>query len=82
MTLPVASALKLVKSFKQAIFLSIFLGETSVIVGIISAYHLGVPPGGNIVMVAILILIVTLAFKKVNKQFWIKKSNENIEQST
>ncbi|RCW65880.1 metal ABC transporter permease [Saliterribacillus persicus] len=82
MTLPVASALKLVKSFKQAIFLSIFLGETAVIVGILSAYHLGVPPGGNIVMVAILILIVTLAYKKVNKKIRIKKSNKNIEQST
>ncbi|SFM12604.1 zinc transport system permease protein [Gracilibacillus orientalis] len=74
MTLPVASALRITKSFKQTIVLSVLFGEISVIVGLVSAYHLGVPPGGTIVMIAILILILTTALKKVSIQFfWTKR---------
>ncbi|QAS52938.1 metal ABC transporter permease [Halobacillus litoralis] len=72
MTLPVASALRLSTSFKQTIGLSVLFGETSVIIGLFSAYHLSVPPGGTIVMTAILILILTIAYKKVSTQFSIK----------
>ncbi|UFT99871.1 metal ABC transporter permease [Radiobacillus kanasensis] len=73
MTLPVASAFRIAKSFKQTIVLSILLGECSVVVGLISAYHLSVPPGGTIVMTAILILLLTIMSKKLITQFWIKQ---------
>ncbi|WP_347861486.1 metal ABC transporter permease [Salimicrobium sp. PL1-032A] len=72
MTLPVASALRLSTSFKQTIGLSVLFGETSVLIGLFSAYHLSVPPGGTIVMTAILILILTMIYKKVSTQFSIK----------
>src|SRR5690625_3672029 len=55
MTLPVASAMRITKSFKQLIVISIVFAETSVIIGLISGYYLDIPPGGTIVMIAIII---------------------------
>ncbi|TGB03929.1 metal ABC transporter permease [Halobacillus salinus] len=72
MTLPVASALRLSRSFKQTIGLSILFGETSVIIGLFSSYHLSVPPGGTIVMTAVLILVMTIMYKRVQKQLLVK----------
>ncbi|MDL4839852.1 metal ABC transporter permease [Aquibacillus rhizosphaerae] len=73
MTLPVASALKIAKSFKQTIALSVLFGETSVLIGLVLAYHLSVPPGGTIVMITILILIVTIVSKNVSTSFFMVK---------
>src|SRR5699024_324480 len=58
MTLPVASAMRLAKSFKQLIAFSIIFAQVSVIVGIVSGYHLNIPPGGTIVVISVFILIV------------------------
>ncbi|GGD04597.1 metal ABC transporter permease [Thalassobacillus devorans] len=72
MTLPVAAALRISKSFKQTIGLSIFFGELAVIVGLITSYQLSVPPGGTIVVTAILILIGAIAYRKVSGQLSLK----------
>ncbi|MBN8235979.1 metal ABC transporter permease [Halobacillus kuroshimensis] len=72
MTLPVASALRIATSFKQTIGLSIAFGEVSVMVGLYSSYHLSVPPGGTIVVMAILILVMSIIYKNVRNQQWIK----------
>ncbi|KHE72334.1 metal ABC transporter permease [Halobacillus sp. BBL2006] len=72
MTLPVAAALRISRSFKQTIGLSIVFGETSVLLGLFAAYHLSVPPGGTIVMTAVLILVMSILYKKVRTQQWIK----------
>lgn len=69
MTLPVAAAMRIAKSYKQLIFLSIAFGEISVIVGLISGYYLSIPPGGTIVMVAIIILIGTIMIQSNMKRF-------------
>ncbi|AXI09891.1 metal ABC transporter permease [Oceanobacillus zhaokaii] len=66
MTLPVAAAMRIAKGFKQMMFLSIIFGELAVIIGLISGYYLSIPPGGTIVMVAIVILLLTIGIKKVN----------------
>jgi len=65
MTLPVASAMRFASSFKQLIFYSIVFAEIAVVLGLISGYYLNIPPGGTIVLVAIIILIISLALKKV-----------------
>ncbi|HLS66809.1 MAG TPA: metal ABC transporter permease [Pseudogracilibacillus sp.] len=65
MTLPVASAMRLAKSFKQLIFYSIVFAEVAVIFGIISGYYFNIPPGGTIVVIAVMILIIILSWKKV-----------------
>jgi zinc transport system permease protein len=64
MTLPVAASIRIAKSFKQTIILSILFGEFSVIGGLISAFYLDLAPGGTIVCLAALILIATIIFKK------------------
>lgn len=65
MTLPVAASIRLAKGFKQTIIYSIIFGEISVIGGLISGYYLEIPPGGTIVMISILILLLTISGKKL-----------------
>ena len=64
MTLPVAAALKVAKGFKQTIFISILFGEIAVIGGLFTSYYLNLAPGGTIVVLAILILLMTILVKK------------------
>ncbi|EKN63602.1 ABC transporter ATP-binding protein [Neobacillus bataviensis LMG 21833] len=64
MTLPVAASIRIAKGFKQTIFLSVLFGEISVLGGLFAAYYLDLAPGGTIVMLAVLILVITILFKK------------------
>jgi zinc transport system permease protein len=66
MTLPVAASIRIAKGFKQTIFYSILFGELSVLGGLIISYYLDLAPGGTIVMIAVVILIITIMFKKWN----------------
>src|SRR5690625_2094858 len=66
MTLPVASAMRIAVSFKQLILYAIIFAEISVIVGLISGYYLNIPPGGTIVMIAVIILLITLGIKRLS----------------
>lgn len=65
MTLPVAASIRIAKGFKQTILFSILFGEISVVAGIFISYDLNLAPGGTIVILQILILILTLAWKKL-----------------
>ncbi|WAA10401.1 metal ABC transporter permease [Fervidibacillus albus] len=69
MTLPVASSIRLAKSFKQMIFLSIFFGEIAVIGGLVSAYYLDLAPGGTIVVIAAFILLLAILYKNIQQKF-------------
>lgn len=75
MTVPVAAAMQIAKSFKGAMITSIVLGELAVIIGLISAYYLDIAPGGTIVMTSILFLLVILSWKKIRsrQQMLLKK---------
>lgn len=64
MTLPVAAAIRIASGFKQTIIYSIIFGETSVLGGLIISYYLDLAPGGTIVIISIIILMVTIFFKK------------------
>ncbi|GKV54306.1 metal ABC transporter permease [Sporosarcina sp. NCCP-2222] len=64
MTLPVAAAIQLAKSFKGAMLYSIAIGELSVLIGLVSAYYLDIAPGGTIVITSVIILLLVLLFKK------------------
>jgi len=64
MTLPVAASMRLARGFKHMIFLSIIFGEIAVITGLISGYYLSIPPGGTIVMVSIVILLISISVKR------------------
>nr|WP_252314829.1 metal ABC transporter permease [Sinobaca sp. H24] len=63
-TLPVAAAIQLSKSFKQMFIYSIIIGEISVISGLVSAFYLNVAPGGMIVLIALSILLLVIASRK------------------
>ncbi|MCZ0703276.1 zinc transport system permease protein [Natronobacillus azotifigens] len=74
MTLPVAASIRIAKGFKQTIIFSIIFGELSVIIGLVSGYHLEIPPGGTIVLTSILLLLLTTGAKKVWLNFMRKKA--------
>lgn len=69
MTLPVAASMRLARGFKQMIFLSIAFGEIAVIIGLISGYYLSIPPGGTIVMISIIILLLSISVKRFTFMF-------------
>ncbi|WP_160721729.1 metal ABC transporter permease [Bacillus sp. USDA818B3_A] len=64
MTLPVAASIRIAKGFKQTIILSVIFGELSVVGGLYTAYYLDLAPGGTIVMIAVLILLIAILYKK------------------
>lgn len=66
MTLPVASAMRWSKGFKQMFLFAVLFGEISVVTGLVIAFHLDLAPGGTIVLTNVLILIgsITLTRKQ------------------
>ncbi|WP_342432333.1 metal ABC transporter permease [Neobacillus sp. FSL H8-0543] len=65
MTLPVAASMRIAKGFKQTLLLSVIFGEISVLGGLFSAYYLDLAPGGTIVMIAVIILVITILYRKI-----------------
>jgi len=64
MILPVASALQLAGSFKQALHLSVLFGLFSVFAGLFASFYLDLAPGGAIVLISVTLLLLALAGKK------------------
>ena len=65
MTLPVAAAIQVAKSYRGALVYSVVFGEIAVIIGLISAFYLDIAPGGTIVVTSVFILLLVLLWKKV-----------------
>lgn len=68
-TLPIAISMRITKGFKQLIALSIILGELSVILGLIIAFYMNISPGGVIVVLLVVMLILTMTIKKLKIKF-------------
>ncbi|MGL5295492.1 MAG: metal ABC transporter permease [Culicoidibacterales bacterium] len=66
MTLPVAIAIRLAKSFRQTIFYAIIAGEIGVISGLVSSYYLNLPSGGTIVVTLVLLLLLVFGYTKIS----------------
>ncbi|GAA0588980.1 metal ABC transporter permease [Virgibacillus siamensis] len=73
MTLPVAASMRLARGFKQMLVLSIIFGELAVILGLISGYYFSIPPGGTIVVISIIILLISIGMKR----FSLKSKGES-----
>ena len=73
MTLPVASAMRFAKGFKQLFIYSVILGEISVIGGLIAAFQLDLAPGGTIVMISVVLLLLSIVFGRNKKVRWLRK---------
>jgi len=64
-TLPVAIAMRWTKGFKQLIILSIIIGELSVILGLVLAFYINISPGGVIVVLLVIMLMITMTYQKL-----------------
>ncbi|MCS4485539.1 metal ABC transporter permease [Staphylococcus americanisciuri] len=64
-TLPVAIAMRWTKGYKQFIMMSIGIGEFSVISGLITAFYLNISPGGIIVVILVLLLVLSMIYQSI-----------------
>ncbi|UII54892.1 metal ABC transporter permease [Cytobacillus spongiae] len=72
MTLPVAASIRIARGFKQTIFYSILFGETAVLGGLTLSYYMDLAPGGTIVVLSVLLLIIAI----LAKRFTIEKATK------
>ncbi|CAM5204764.1 Zinc transport system permease protein OS=Ureibacillus acetophenoni OX=614649 GN=SAMN05877842_102219 PE=3 SV=1 [Ureibacillus acetophenoni] len=72
-TLPVAAAMRIAKGFKSTIIYSIIFGESSVIIGLVSAFYLNLAPGGTIVVTSIIILFIVIFVKKLGNNLRVER---------
>ncbi len=68
-SLPIAISMRITKGFKQLILVSIVLGELSVILGLVIAFYMNISPGGVIVVLLVIMLVVTMAYQKIKVKF-------------
>ena len=73
MIIPVAAAMKVGKSFRNTVSISILFSEVSVIGGLWIAYEVNWPPGPTIVMINIVILFVIIILKSILTKSRLKK---------
>ncbi|MBM6619283.1 metal ABC transporter permease [Bacillus suaedaesalsae] len=64
MTLPVAASIRIATGFKQTILFSILFGETAVIGGLFLSYYMNLAPGGTIVIISVILLLVTIVLAR------------------
>jgi zinc transport system permease protein len=57
-TVPVAAALQVSKSFRSTIFYSYIFAIAAVVIGLFTAYHANLAPGGSIVLTAVLLFAI------------------------
>lgn len=76
--IPVATSLKVAKSFKNSILYSIIFGEIAVIGGVISSFYLDIAPGGTIVIISIIeFLLISLLSKFMKTKNTKVRLNKN-----
>ncbi|NMW85705.1 metal ABC transporter permease [Peptoniphilus sp. AGMB00490] len=66
--LPVASSLLISRSYKKTFFNTIFLGVVYTLLGVTLSYYFDVKPGGSIVIIASLGMLVCLLISKINRK--------------
>lgn len=74
-TLPVATSLQFVSSFRQAIGWSIFFAEVAVCTGFIAAYYLDWASGGTIVLVSVLLFLGVYLSKRISRHMRRRKAS-------
>lgn len=67
MVIPYASSIQLSRSYKKSMLLSVMFSVISVVVGLVCAYYIDLQPGGTIVLVSIIILIISMIINKIFK---------------
>lgn len=67
MVIPYAASMQISRSYKKTMFISIGFSITSVVVGLISSFYLDLQPGGTIVVISVIILIISMILNKIFK---------------
>jgi zinc transport system permease protein len=75
-SLPVATALQLEKSFKKTFIYSIIFSVIDIMVGLIISYYINVAPGGFTALVAVFVLLLVIIYKKFKNIFKPKYDNK------
>lgn len=68
MVLPVASSLLISKSYKATFIKSIVIAIIYMMLGISASFYLGVKPGGAIVVIAVIGMIISLIIQKLSNR--------------
>jgi len=64
LTIPIITASRISNSFLQTITIAIIIALVAVIIGLLSAFYIGMAAGGAIVIVALLLFIISLIIKR------------------
>jgi zinc transport system permease protein len=64
-SMPVAAAMQLEKSFKATLFFSILFGFIEIISGLILSYYIDSAPGGTIALTSVGVLLILILIKKL-----------------
>ncbi len=67
LVIPVASAILVGKGFKSTLWFSVAFALIAVIFGLILSYYLDIAPGGTIVLLSVIILIMVLIINRLKK---------------
>lgn len=65
MVIPVACAMQFGKNYKQTVIYAVCFDVVFMIVGLFAAYYFGLKPGGTIVLVGVIFLVLTFAVKRM-----------------
>ncbi|MDU4971233.1 MAG: metal ABC transporter permease [Hungatella hathewayi] len=68
MVVPVACAMQFGKGYRQTLICAVLLDILFMVIGLFAAYYLGLKPGGTIVLVGVLCLILIFAGKRILRQ--------------
>lgn len=76
-TLPVATALQIAKSFKQTMIYSICFGLLAINTGLFLSFYFDLASGGTIILSSTVFLLLALLYKRIKKKFKFKKLVKN-----
>lgn len=80
MVVPVACAMQFCKSYKQTVISSVCFAVIFTVAGLFVSYHMRLKPGGTIVLLGVLCLVLMLIIKKVSSGFLTGKNKDRISQ--
>ncbi|MDD2482234.1 MAG: metal ABC transporter permease, partial [Lutispora sp.] len=68
LVIPVAAAIQAGTGFIKTMILSVVFALISVVLGLILSYYLDIAPGGTIVLLSVLILLIVIFTKGIKKE--------------
>lgn len=77
-TVPVAAALQVGRSFRSTVFFSYVFSLASVAAGLFIAYHANLAPGGSIVLTAVLFFMLAIAWRKTVGKGWLRRAGREL----